>query len=166
MQPLRKPALKDVTEGNRVATSGPGGAAERGAAERGAAEGGAEEQGAEEHVRRAGSAEAWALGFSTGIRSYAWVPSDLPRKSRGLALILRPRAMPRLGLDFRRGAGGARFFLGTRARPDFLLGIDWGHRHQSIHHKKSVGQPKFPQRWLHRGRGVLRRTSSMLIDFE
>ena len=59
-----------------MATSGPGGAAERGAAERaaaegGAAEGGAEERGAEEHVRRAGSAEACALGFSTGIRSHA-----------------------------------------------------------------------------------------------
>ena len=28
-----------------------------------------------------------------------------------------------VGVDFRRGACGARFFLGTRARPDFLLGI-------------------------------------------
>ena len=49
------------------------------------------------HVRRAGSAEACALGFPAGIRSYACVPSDLPRKSSGPALILRPRAMPRLG---------------------------------------------------------------------
>ena len=54
-----------------MATSGLGGAAERGAAEGGAAEAGAAERGVEEHVRRAGSAEAWALGFSTGIRSHA-----------------------------------------------------------------------------------------------
>ena len=71
-----------------------------------------------------------------------------------------------VGLDFRRGACGARFLLGTRARPDFLLGIDWRHRHQSIHHKKSCGQPKFPQRCLHRESGVLRWKSSMLTDFE
>ena len=71
-----------------------------------------------------------------------------------------------VGLDFRRGACGARFLLGTRARPDFLLEIDWRHRHQLIHHKISCGQPKFPQRCLHRESGVLRRKSSMLTDFE
>ena len=57
--------------------------------------------------------------------------------------------------DFRRRACGARFFLETRARPDFLLGIDWRHQHQSTHHKKSCGQPKVPPRWLHRGRGLM-----------
>ena len=42
-----------------------------------------------------------------------------------------------VGLNFRRGACGARYLLETRARPDFLLGIDWMHGHQSICHKKN-----------------------------
>ena len=58
-----------------------------------------------------------------------------------------------VGLDFTLGACGARYLLETRARPDFFLGIDWTHGHQSVYHKKSCGQPKFPPRWLHRERG-------------
>ena len=60
-----------------------------------------------------------------------------------------------VGLDCRQGACRARFLLETRARPDFLLRIDRMHRHHSIYHKKSWGQPRFPLLWLQQERGVL-----------
>ena len=48
-----------------------------------------------EAAERPNSAAACALDFWVGRRSYAWISTDLPRKSCGPALILRLRAMPR-----------------------------------------------------------------------
>ena len=107
--------------------------------------------------------EARGLGGGLRARFPRWDTILCMRTKRPTTKKQRSSANPSsasnagVGVDFRRGACGARFLLETRARPDFLLGIDWRHRCQSIHHEKSCGQPKVPPRWLHRERGVLRR---------
>ena len=127
VQPLHEPALKDVTEGIRVATSGPGGAAGRGGEEVG--RGGA---------GRGGACEARGLGGGLGTRFLYWDTISYMNIKRSTTKNLRPSPNPSsasnadAGLDCRQGACRARFLLETRARPDFLLGIDQTHENHSI----------------------------------